>query len=113
MTNPDSLMAMTVAARATVPDPERIALVGGGTDSALPELFHAASSLCSQKVRAVLHEKALPYRSNDMRILGTWASTARRCRRPSHYAPAYVRLGRAGGRARVLGIGYVSGGYSG
>ncbi|WP_431510113.1 glutathione S-transferase family protein [Variovorax sp. DAIF25] len=107
MTNPDSLMAMTVAARATVLDPERIALVGGGANPRF-ELFHAASSLCSQKVRAVLHEKALPYRSNDMRILGTLGEHG--LVPAEHYAPAYVRLRLVA--ARELGIGYVSG-YSG
>src|SRR5689334_6557400 len=66
----DELMQMTAAARAAMADSDRITTVG---DSATPrfELFHAASSLCSQKARTVLHEKQLSYRSNDMLILSS------------------------------------------
>src|SRR5689334_1021897 len=59
----DVLTRMTADARSAMADPDRTIIVG---DSATPrfELFHAASSLCSQKARTVLHEKQLPYRSN-------------------------------------------------
>jgi glutathione S-transferase len=96
-------MAMTVAARAAILDTRRITQVG---DAANPrfELFHAASSLCSQKVRTVLHEKALPYRSNDMLILSSKEGGG--LVPAEHYSPAYVRLRLVA--ARELGREYVS-----
>jgi len=106
MTSRASLIEMAAAARATVADPARITTVGGSEPRF--ELFHAASSLCSQKVRTVLHEKALPYRSNDMRILGTMESGG--LVPAEHYSPAYVRLRLVA--ARELNSEYVSG-YSG
>lgn len=98
------LVEMAAAARAGMADPARATIVG---DDANPrfELFHAASSLCSQKVRTVLHEKRLSYRSNDMVILCSM--------RPEgivpaeHYSPAYVRLRLIAGRE--LGRAFVSG----
>ncbi len=54
------------------------------------ELFHAASSLCSQKVRTVLAEKRLPYRSNDMMILSSMGPEG--VVAAEHYHPPYVRL---------------------
>jgi glutathione S-transferase len=107
MTNTALLMEMTAAARAAVRDPDRITVVG---NSAQPrfELFHAASSLCSQKVRTVLHEKALAYRSNDMRILGSMEPAG--LVPAEHYSPAYIRLRLVA--ARELGGKFVSG-YSG
>jgi glutathione S-transferase len=107
MTNTEPLMEMTAAARAAVRDPNRITVVGNRTDPRF-ELFHAASSLCSQKVRTVLHEKALPYRSNDMRILGSMESAG--LVPAEHYSPAYIRLRLVA--ARELGGNFVSG-YSG
>ena len=64
----EQLTQMAAAARAAMADPARITIVGKDRHPRF-ELFHAASSLCSQKVRTVLHEKELPYRSNDMIIL--------------------------------------------
>ena len=107
MTNQAPLMEMAAAARAAILDPSRITVAG---DKANPrfELFHAASSLCSQKVRTVLFEKRLPYRSNDMLILG---SMGRDGLVPAeHYSPAYVRLRLIA--ARESGRNFVSG-YSG
>jgi glutathione S-transferase len=98
---------MADAARAAMADPARATIVG---DDAEPrfELFHAASSLCSQKVRTVLHEKRLSYRSNDMVILGSMGAEG--LVPAEHYSPAYVRLRLIAGRE--LGREFVSG-YSG
>lgn len=102
-----SLMKMATAARAAMVDPARSTIVG---DVANPrfELFHAASSLCSQKVRTVLHEKRLPYRSNDMLILSSMSAEG--LVPAEHYSPAYVRLRLVAGRE--LGREFVKG-YSG
>ncbi len=45
------------------------------------ELFHAASSICSQKVRAVLAQHAMPYLSNTLNMFVGQT-----------YLPGYVRL---------------------
>lgn len=107
MTSRASLIEMTAAARAAMADAARITTVGGDPAPRF-ELFHAASSLCSQKVRTVLHEKALPYRSNDMLILSTMGSDGLVA--AEHYSPAYIRLRLVA--ARELNRAYVSG-YSG
>ena len=57
----------------------------GETDSTPPrfELYHYGLSICSQKVRAVLHEKNIPYLSHEILIS------------PPHwdnYKPEFVRL---------------------
>lgn len=107
MTNTDRLIEMAAAARAAVLDPNRINVVGDNSNPRF-ELFHAASSLCSQKVRTVLNEKALSYRSNDMRILGSMEPTG--LVPAEHYSPAYIRLRLIA--ATELGGKFVSG-YSG
>ncbi|MEM7280647.1 MAG: glutathione S-transferase N-terminal domain-containing protein, partial [Pseudomonadota bacterium] len=66
------------------------------------ELYHAAPSLCSHKVRTVLAEKAIPYRSHDLNIMPAGKAV------PENYRPTYVRMRLLGGR----GKGFVSG-YSG
>lgn len=87
--NTADLKTLAAGARAAMADPQRSFLVGtDGTPRF--ELFHAASSLCSQKVRTVLAEKALPYRSNDMLILS--AIQGDRVVPAEHYSPSYVRL---------------------
>lgn len=107
MTSRASLIELTAAARAAIADPTRIAIVGGRAEPRF-ELFHAASSLCSQKVRTVLHEKAFAYRSNDMLILSTMASNG--LVPAEHYSPAYIRLRLVA--ARELNLEFTSG-YSG
>jgi glutathione S-transferase len=106
-TTKDSLTTMAAAARAAIKDPGRISVVGKDANPRF-ELFHAASSLCSQKVRTVLHEKALPYRSSEMIILGSMGPEGLVA--AEHYSPAYVRLRLVA--ARDLGRGFVSG-YTG
>jgi glutathione S-transferase len=107
MTNSEPLLAMAAAARAHIADRGRIFLVGGDANPRF-ELFHAASSLCSQKVRSVLNEKALPYRSNEMLILSSMVNG--RFVMAEHYSAAYIRLRLIA--ARELDREYVSG-YSG
>ena len=89
MMNHAPLMEMAAAARAAILDPSRIALVGAQANPRF-ELFHAASSLCSQKVRTVLAEKRLSYRSDDMLILSSMGPEG--VIPAEHYSPAYVRL---------------------
>jgi glutathione S-transferase len=80
---------MAAAARVSIRDPGRITTVGRDANPRF-ELFHAASSLCSQKVRAVLHEKQLPYRSNEMIILSAMGADG--FTPAEHYTAPYVRL---------------------
>jgi glutathione S-transferase len=98
---------MAAEARGAIADPSRITLVGQDANPRF-ELFHAASSLCSQKVRTVLREKALPYRSNEMIILGSMGPDG--LVMAEHYSPAYIRLRLAAGKE--LQRAYVNG-YSG
>lgn len=107
ITSEQPLMEMAANARAAMADPARATIVGNDANPRF-ELFHAASSLCSQKVRTVLHEKRLSYRSNDMIILGSMGSEGLVA--AEHYSPAYVRLRLIAGRE--LGREFVSG-YSG
>jgi glutathione S-transferase len=107
MTRNDPLTKMAADARAAMSEPGRTTVVGGSAQPRF-ELFHAASSLCSQKVRTVLFEKALPYRSNDMLILSAMGPDG--LVPAEHYSPAYVRLRLIA--ARELGRAYVSA-YSG
>ncbi len=53
----------------------------GASEAPRYELFHAASSICSQKVRVVLAQHALPYVSHDMNMFVGQT-----------YLPGYVRL---------------------
>lgn len=110
MDNPNPWAARAAAARAAIADPGRITTVGmdNPKDSPRFELFHAASSLCSQKVRTVLFEKQIPYRSSEMAILGHMGPNG--LVMAEHYDPAYVHLRLAAGRAQ--GRPFVSG-YSG
>lgn len=103
----EQLMNMAADARAAIADRARISLVGSDANPRF-ELFHAASSLCSQKVRTVLFEKQLPYRSNNMVILGSMGPDG--LVPAEHYHAPYVRLRMLAGRE--LGRELVSG-YSG
>lgn len=108
MTMDVPLMEMAKAARAAMADPARSTVVGKEANPRF-ELFHAASSLCSQKVRTVFHEKRLSYRSNDMVILCSKRSDGVVIP-AEHYSPAYIRLRLIAGRE--LDREFVSG-YSG
>ncbi len=64
------------------------------------ELYHSAPSLCSHKVRTVLAEKAVPYRSHDMNIMLAGKSI------PENYRPSYIRMRLLGGGGKDLVNGY-------
>lgn len=62
-------------------------VIGAGRDTSPRfELYHAAPSLCSHKVRAVLAEKQIPYVSHDMDIMPAGKFI------PENYRPEYVRM---------------------
>lgn len=73
----------------------------GGESSGAPrfELYHSAPSLCSHKVRTVLAELGLTYKSHDMVIMPAGKFI------PENYRPGYVRLrlGAARGEKYVSG----------
>jgi glutathione S-transferase len=93
--NRTELEALAASARAAIRDPARITIEGDDPNPRF-ELFHAASSLCSQKVRAVLAEKSLGWRSSEMIILGAMGPEG--LVPAEHYGPAYVRLRLVAGR---------------
>ena len=72
--------------------------VGKGTSSAPLrfELYHAALSLCSHKVRMAFAEKGLSYRSHEMNLMAHGNAI------PENYRPSYVRLRLAGLEAPKL-----------
>lgn len=43
-------------------------IIGGSASTSRFELYHAGFSICSNKVRCVLAEKRLPFKSHSMRI---------------------------------------------
>lgn len=102
--NATQLLELATGARAAMRDPQRSRIVGTAAQPRF-ELFHAASSLCSQKVRTVLAEKGLSYWSNDMLILSAMSEDG--VVPAEHYSASYVRLrlyaGREIGRAFVDG----------
>ncbi|MEM7412369.1 MAG: glutathione S-transferase family protein [Myxococcota bacterium] len=100
--DPTEFEALVVGANAEIERPyQDIAAPGGPTPSARPrfELYHAAPSLCSHKVRFALAEKGLPFRSHALRIVPAGRAI------PHNYRPGYVRLRLAG----APGSNYVSG----
>ena len=107
MASDKQLMKMAAAARAVIVEPARVTIVGDDPNPRF-ELFHASSSLCSQKVRTVLYEKGLSYRSNEMIILCSMGPDG--IIPAEHYDPGYIRLRLIAGRE--LGREFVTG-YSG
>ncbi|CAM4185001.1 GST C-terminal domain-containing protein [Bordetella tumbae] len=89
------LLALAIQARTLMADPARSIVIGNDANPRF-ELFHAASSLCSQKVRTVLAEKQLSYRSNEMMILSSMSDDI--FVPAEHYHPPYVRLRLMAGR---------------
>ncbi len=63
------------------------------------ELYHAAPSLCSMKVRTVLAEKSVPYVSHDLNIMV-------RKDMPECYLPDYVRMRLLGAPEAEFAQGY-------
>ena len=100
MTHQQNFESLVDAANNELTDPARNRLVGGvegGT--ARFELYHAGLSVCSQKVRAVLAEKDLAYRSHEMVILNSKGIYSGGLTPAENYRPGYVRLRMHGGRA--------------
>ena len=64
------------------------------------ELYHAAPSLCSMKVRTVLAEKQAAYHSHDLNLM------LRKAEPPECYLPGYVRLRLEGAPDAELASGY-------
>lgn len=87
-----SLQRLAADARAAINSEG--SLIGTAPETGAPrfELFSAANSICSQKVRAVMAHHGLPYRSHMMDLFGGQT-----------YLPAYVRL-------RMLGCEQLAGG---
>ena len=79
----DKFDQLVQAARAELLDPDKVSIqLGDASDEPRFELFHAGISLCSQKVRTVLTEKRLPYRSNELSLASP----------RGNHQPGYVRL---------------------
>lgn len=93
------LTALVNAANADLNDPARTRVMRAQPgDTPRFELYHAGLSMCSQKVRAVLAEKGVPYVSHEMTIVasrGIWSADFRPA---ENYRPSYVRLRLYGGR---------------
>lgn len=99
MNDANDVEALADAARAELDDPTRSRIVGD-TPGQTPrfELFHAGLSLCSQKVRAVLAEKAIPYTSHELVIVASKGIYSEEFKPAENYRPAYVRLRMRGGK---------------
>ena len=95
-----SVSELVQAANLPMTDPARHRVIGAAASGDLRfELYHFALSFCSHKVRTVLAEKGLPYRSHDIGILPPLME---------NYHPDYVRL-----RLRGRAAGPFVNGYSG
>lgn len=85
-----SFAQLVDAANDVLAHPRREATFAGenGALQAAPrfEVYHSAPSLCSFKVRAVLFERGISFRSHDMNIMPIRGST------PENYRPEYVRM---------------------
>lgn len=86
----DSFTSLVASANEVLAHPRREATIGAGSGprEASPrfEVYHSAPSLCSFKVRAVLYERGIPFRSHDMNIMPVGGGT------PENYRPEYVRM---------------------
>jgi len=99
MTDKPELEQLIAAARAELDDPNRTYVAGPETaTNPRFELFHAGLSMCSQKVRAVLAEKAIPYTSHELVIVASEGIWSEDFKPAENYRPGYVRLRMFGGR---------------
>ena len=96
-----SMESLVAAANGPLRSPLRNGLVGG-LASGRPrfELYHAAPSLCSHKVRALMAEKGVPYLSHDLNLIPLGKAV------PENYRPGYVRLRLQGAPGAQLVTGY-------
>ncbi|KGE04570.1 glutathione S-transferase family protein [Pseudohaliea rubra] len=107
----DDIERLTAAFNAELTDEKRNHVVGAsGDDRPRFELYHAGFSVCSQKVRAVLAEKKIPYLSHELSILNSRGIYSDKLTPAENYSPNYVHLRLLGGRARGLDL---ASGYSG
>ena len=98
-----NLSELVAAANEPFTSAYRNRLVNGGAGRGQAprfELYHAAPSLCSMKVRTVLAEKKVPYHSHDLNLM------IRKAEAPECYLPGYVRLRLEGAPDAVLASGY-------
>lgn len=107
----DVIARLTAAFNAELTDERRNRVVGAaaGTNTRF-ELYHAGFSVCSQKVRAVLAEKKIPYTSHELSILNSRGIYSDKLTPAENYSPNYVRLRLLGGKGRGLRL---ATGYSG
>ncbi len=81
---------LVTAANRVLAHPRRDAIIAAddGSASVTPrfELYHSAPSLCSFKVRTLLFERGIPFRSHDMNIMPSKNGI------PENYRPEYVAL---------------------
>ncbi|MEM7704516.1 MAG: glutathione S-transferase family protein [Pseudomonadota bacterium] len=76
-------------------------IIGGSAGSNIRfELYHAGPSLCSHKVRTVMAEKEITYRSHDMNIMPDGKAI------PENYRPTYVRMRLLGQHNEGYATGY-------
>ena len=104
--DPDELERLVAEANRDFTHPRRNRVVpapGRPPPSTPPrfEVYHAAPSLCSHKVRFTLAEKGVPFTSHDLDILRSGKRKVPQC-----YRPAYVRLRLAGAENPRLVDGY-------
>ncbi len=101
----NDLEALVAAANADLTDPHRnMVMRPRGDQTPRFELYHAGTSMCSQKCRVVLHEKGIPYTSHEMVILSGKGIFTEEFSAAENYRPSYVRLRMAGGAD--LGVDY-------
>jgi hypothetical protein len=95
-TMPESEFDLRVdAARKELKDPEQVTVQNGdSTSQPRFEVWHWGQSLCSQKVRTVLTEKEIEYRSNELSF-----------REFENYRPGYVRLRMYAGIVTLIEVG--------
>ena len=98
MTRQPDLDAMVAAADASLADANRHSVVQARADVTVRfDLYHAGLSVCSQKVRAVLAEQSVPYRSHEMVILNSRGIYSAELTPAENYRPGYVKLRLSGG----------------
>ena len=99
-----SFAQLVTSANEVLAHPRRETTFAGdnGSPGATPrfEVYHSAPSLCSFKVRAVLFERGIPFRSHDLNIMPFRGGT------PENYRPEYVRMRMQGAPNARLVDGY-------
>ena len=98
---PTDFKSIVSAANRQLGNNRRNRLIGGSQGQDLRfELYHSGPSLCSHKVRTVMAEKEIAYRSHDMNIMPDRKAI------PENYRPTYVRMRLLGKQSEGLATGY-------